>query len=397
MAASVRVLHVITDVAVGGAEMMLLKLASRSHKDRFTHAVVSLDGDGALVWRFRDAGIEVHALGLSPSRVRLAPLATLRARVRDFDPMVIQGWMYHGNLAGLLGRWLAGSRAALAWNIRQTLYDLGDEKRMTAAVIRAGAVLSRRPAAIVYNSAVSARQHEQFGYSPSRRQLIPNGFDCDALAPDPEARRRMRAGLGLRERDVVVGLVARFHPMKDHQTFVAAAARVAVAHAQARFLIVGRGVSAGDAGVVAAIDHAGLRDRTIVLEERHDIGELLNAIDIACLSSAWGEGFSNAIGEAMACGVPCVVTDVGDSAAIVAETGAVVAPRDPGALASAIGGLVSAGPERRRALGEAARRRIEGRFSLSAVVAQYEALYDVLVQRGAPVAQAQARMPVGDR
>jgi glycosyltransferase involved in cell wall biosynthesis len=397
MATSLRVLHVITGLAVGGAEMMLFKLASHTQGKRLSHAVVSLDRDGALVPRFREAGIDVVSLGLSMSPASLAAFTALRSRVREFDPAVIQGWMYHGNLASLAGRWLSRSRAALAWNIRQTLYDLGHEKRMTAAVIRSGALLSSRPDAIIYNSVTSARQHEQLGYESSRRQLIPNGFDCEAFAPHAEARARTRSALGLRERDVVVGLVARFHPMKDHRTFIGAAAQVAAAHPEARFLIVGRGVSSHDAGVVAAIEQNGLRDRSIVLEERHDVADIFNAADIACSSSAWGEGFSNAIGEAMACGVPCVVTDIGDSAAIVAESGIVVAPRNPGALASAIGELVAGGRERRHALGELARRRVVERFSLPTVVAQYESLYETLAQRGPLARRAPAQAPLEDR
>ena len=390
-------LHIVTDLALGGAEMMLLKLVSRSQPDRFTHSVVSLHSDGSLGPRFREARIEVQSLGMSARWPSVAPLVALRAQVRGFDPVVIQGWMYHGNLAGVIGRWLGGGRAALAWNIRQTLYNLGNEKQMTAAVIRAGAKLSRRPAAIIYNSATSAAQHEQFGYEQKSRMLIPNGFDCEAFAPDAEARARTRAVLGFRQNDVVVALVTRFHPMKDHRTFVAAAVQVAQAYPDARFLIVGRGVGAPDAGVIAALDRAGLRDRAVVLEERYDIAELFNAADIACSSSAWGEGFSNAVGEAMACGVPCVVTDIGDSAAIVADTGIAVPASNPAAMASAIGALVAAGPAGRRASGDAARVRVQQHFSLATVVAQYESLYEKLARNGAQGRRMLAQTPIEDR
>ena len=396
MQANVRVLHVIGDLAVAGAEMMLLKLASRSHGARFNHAVVTLDRDGALVPQFRNAGIDVHSLGWWRSRVRLASIAALRHHIRGFAPTVIQGWMYHGNLVAYGGRWLSSSHATLVWNIRQTLYDLDNEKRTTSAVIRVGAMLSRRPAAIIYNSATSARQHESFGYEASRHQLIPNGFDCDALAPDTEIRQRVRTTLGLREIDVVIGLVARFRPMKDHRNFVAAAARVAANHENVRFLVVGNGVTSTEAGIVAAIEQAGLRDKAIVLEERRDVRDLFNAMDVSCLSSAWGEGFPNVLGEAMACGVPCVATDIGDSSAIIGDTGRVVAPRDPAALAAAIGELVVAGREHRRALGAAARRRIEERYSIGSIVSQYEALYETLPQHPVAARKATAGMPAAD-
>ncbi|MEO8740958.1 MAG: glycosyltransferase [Casimicrobiaceae bacterium] len=391
---SMRVLHVTTGLDIGGAEMMLLKVISASDRERFTHAVVSLGPEGTLAPRFREAGLEVQSLGASPLRPRLG---ALRARIRAFDPALIQGWMYHGNVAATLGRGLARSRAALAWNIRQTLYDLRNEKRFTAGVIRTGALLSRLPDAIIYNSATSATQHEKLGYDPRRRKLLPNGFDCAAFAPDAEARARVRLQLGMFESDVVIGLVTRYHPMKDHMTFVAAAAHVAATHPQARFLLVGRDVSAPDAGIVAALDRAGLREKALVLDERDDMPDVYNALDIACSSSAWGEGFSNAIGEAMACGVPCVVTDVGDSAAIVAETGVAVPARDPKALAAAIGQFVAAGPERRQALGSAARQRIVEHYALPAIVADYEALYEALIRCDASTPRSPSPLPTTDR
>ena len=377
MPGSLHVLHVVTGLMIGGAEMMLLKFVTRSDRARFTHAVVSLGPEGTLTPRFREAGLEVHSLNASALRPRLAALC---ACIREFDPALIQGWMYHGNIAATLGRTLARSRAPVAWNIRQTLYDVRKEKRLTANFVRAGALLSRLPDAIIYNSATGAAQHEKFGYDARRRHLIPNGFDCVQFAPNVEARARVRVQLGMRDSDIVIGLLTRFHPMKDHATFVAAAARVAAIYPEARFLIVGRGVRAPETGILAAIANAGLRDRAVVLGEREDIPDMQSALDIACSSSAWGEGFSNAIGEAMACGVPCVVTDVGDSASIVAKTGLAVAPRDPAALAAAIGELVAAGAERRHALGVAARQRVVGHYALPAVVAQYETLYESLTE-----------------
>ena len=254
-------------------------------------------------------------------------------------------------------------------------------------MIRTGALLSRLPAAIIYNSETSALQHEQLGYDPRRRRVIPNGFDCALFAPDAQARARMRTQLGLRDSDVVIGLVTRFHPMKDHLSFVAAASQVAAQHADARFLLVGRGVRSAEAGILAALEAADIHERAMVLDEREDMPDVYNALDIACSSSAWGEGFSNAIGEAMACGVPCVVTDVGDSAIIVAQTGMVVPIHDPAALAAAIGRLVAGGAQLRLAMGAAARLRIEQNYALPTVVAQYEALYESFRSVAGPASQ----------
>lgn len=365
-------MHVISGLGVGGAENMLLKLVSAPGSPGIVHEVLSLDSGGPLLPRYLESGVTVHCLGLHRKRARPRHLAELRARIREFDPTVIHGWMYHANLTALLGRWWSGSNALVAWNIRQTIYDLKKEKRTTALVIRAGARLSRRPDAIVYNSATSAHQHEALGYDASTRTLLPNGFDCVKFAPDPATRDRVRQQLGLASDDVVVALVARYHPMKDHKTFVAAAATLARESPKIRFLIVGLGVSQPGAGILDALSSAGIRERAVVQEVQKDVSPMYKAADIACSSSAWGEGFSNAIGEAMACGLPCVVTDVGDSAILVGDTGRVVPPRDPEALAAALSSVLASDHV---ALGKAARRRIETNYSLGAVVTQYEEFY----------------------
>jgi glycosyltransferase involved in cell wall biosynthesis len=163
--------------------------------------------------------------------------------------------------------------------------------------------------------------------------------------------------------------------MKDHAGFLKAASLVARKHPEVRFLLVGTGVVKEQPALAQVIAEQHLQDRTFLLGERADIPRLTAALDIACSASAWGEGFSNVVGEAMACGVPCVVTEVGDSAYAVGQTGLVVPARNPQSLAQALSRLIEAGPEHRRQLGEAARRRVEKEFSLPAIVRRYEDLY----------------------
>jgi glycosyltransferase involved in cell wall biosynthesis len=169
--------------------------------------------------------------------------------------------------------------------------------------------------------------------------------------------------------------------MKDHVGFLKAAAMVVRSHPQTRFVLAGAGVSSKQPELVEAIQQAGLHDYVILLGERSDIPRLNNAFDIGCSASAWGEGFSNSIGEAMACGVPCVVTDVGDSAYIVADSGFVAPPRDPEALANALVRLIDMGPSGRQQLGTKARQRVETKFSLPAIVQSYENLYLTHLQK----------------
>jgi glycosyltransferase involved in cell wall biosynthesis len=377
-----RVMHVITGLSTGGAETMLLKLLSAASQ-RMEHVVVSLGDEGTIGPRIAALGVPVHCLGLkrnAPNPFRALSILPLAQRIA---PQLIQGWMYHGNLMASLAavalrktapRNVLGQKPVL-WNIRQTVYDLRRERWLTAKLIRQGARLSSGPAAIIYNSQTSASQHEELGYRAEKRVIIPNGFDCQVLRPDEAARKAVRAELGITDDTVLVGLVARYHPMKDHVGFLKAAALVVQSHPQTRFVLVGAGVSSTQPELAEGIQQNELGDRVILLRERSDIPRLNNAFDIGCSASAWGEGFSNSIGEAMACGVPCAVTNVGDSAYIVADTGFVAPPHAPEALAEAIGRLIEIGQPRRQQIGAKARKRIETEFSLSAIVEKYESLY----------------------
>lgn len=372
-----RVVFLITGLTTGGAEMMLLKLCSRLDRRCFAPSVISLSGLGAIGARLEALGIPVYTLGMHRSRPSLIGLMRLRKLISTLRPNLIQGWMYHGNLAACL----AAGRKPVVLGIRQSLYGLDKERVLTRWVIRLGAALSRYSCIIIYNSHTSARQHEAFGFDASRTHIIPNGFDTDTFQPDEKARVYVRSELGLNDNAILIGLIGRYHPMKDHRVFLNAAALLSREFSDARFLLAGFDVNAGNPALSATIAELGLSERVFLLGERNDISQLNAALDIACSTSAWGEGFANAVGEAMSCGVPCVVTDVGDSASIVGDTGRVVPPRDPVRLIMAWKSLIALGRNGRQALGMRARSRVIENFSLSTVVKRYEELYESVIVR----------------
>jgi glycosyltransferase involved in cell wall biosynthesis len=367
-----RILHVITGLNVGGAETMLCKLLSAS-SSAYEHCVVSLAPAGPVADRITSLGVPVYSLGLraaAPSPVRIWKLRSLARRIR---PDLIAGWMYHGNLmASFAGSAVPDAR--VLWGMRSSLSGLAHRRWRTAAVIWLGKRLSRQPDAIIYASHVARTQHEASGYYAGRSVVIPNGTDCTEFAPNESTRAEVRAELGLEDHSCVIGLVARRHPMKDHDGFLRAAAMVVRDEPTARFLLVGTGVTEGST-LSGLIQELGLKDRVLLLGERSDMPRITAALDIACSASAWGEAFSNAIGEAMACAVPCVVTDVGDSAYLLGDAGIVVPPSNTQAMANAIRRLISTGAAGRRQLGQKARRRIQENFSLPAVAARYEEFY----------------------
>jgi glycosyltransferase involved in cell wall biosynthesis len=367
-------MHIITGLDIGGAEMMLLKLLSAS-RECGQSMVVSLKDEGMIGPSIAKLGVPVECLHLRPSAPNPARFLPLVSLTRRFRPGVIQGWMPHGNLAASLTQYVSRIAAPVIWNVRMSLDVVGGEKLTTLGLIRIGAFLSRYPSAIIYNSISGARQHEKCGYRGAQSAVISNGFDCTVFRPDVDAHDRICEELGLESSAILVGLVARYHPMKDHAGFLKAASLLSMAHQDVRFLLVGKGLTPSQPELAKLTSELNLNAQVLFLGELSDIPRLTAALDVACSSSAWGEGFSNSIGEAMACGVPCVATDVGDSAYLVGDTGLIVSPRNPEALAHAIGQLLDAGSARRKELGMEARRRIESEFSLPKVARRYEEFY----------------------
>lgn len=372
------VLHIITGLNVGGAETMLARLVSHPvlHRDGARHEVLSLLPFGPIADRIRAAGVPVHTLGMRRSVP--GPLAIMRLAgvVRRVRPTLVQGWMYHGNLAATVGATLRFHRPAVLWNIRHSIADIDREPRMTRRVIGACARLSARPSSIIYNSRVAAAQHEALGFLSERSCIIGNGFDCDELSPDPGASARLRALFGIRAGPLVVAMVARAHPMKSPEVLAEAVVRARARGHDLHLLLVGRGMDQPPPAVARIIAEAIPPDRVTLSGERSDVPGWLPGVDILAVPSSWGEGFPNILGEAMACAVPAVATDVGDAAHVLERTGIIVPPGDPAAMAHAIERLVSLGPAGRIMLGRAARARAVSSFSIDRVATQYAVMYE---------------------
>ena len=367
------IVHVITELGSGGAERVLARLVIASTE--FHHIVVSLTDESGLAADLRGNGVEVITLGMRRSLPSPRALLRLAQIIRHAQPAAVQTWLYHADLIGLIATRLAGC-GKVAWNLRCSDMDLARYRWLTRLVLRLLVRLSTKPELILANSEAGRAWHAALGYRPRRWEIVPNGIDTGVFRPDSTARQRWRQRLGVADNAVLIGMVARRDPMKDHETMVAAAALAAHRSAALAFVFAGHGVTRNDPVLAHLADAVGAPVNLI--DECNDVPGLMAALDVAVLSSAFGEGFPNVVAEAMATGVPCVVTDVGDAASIVGETGHVVPPRSPEALAQAILTLVSDAPLRAR-LGAAARRRVLESFNLATAVARYEALWASLI------------------
>lgn len=377
----IAVTHVIAGLELGGAEMMLYKLLSSIDRARFDPTVISLSTLGPLAERIAGLGIGVSALGMPRGRVGARSLGRLARGLRARGPRVVHTWMYHADLlGGALAR--ATGEARVIWGVRGSL-DRRLSKRSSLLTARACALSSRwLPDRIVSCSQRLAELHVELGYDASRMTVIPNGFDLSWFKPEPPLRALTRERMGVARDELLVGTIGRFDPQKDHRTFLSAAGALARSRPDVSFVMCGPGVDAANVQLGGWIEEAGVADRCRLLGAVQDTRGVLNALDVLVCSSAFGEGFPNVLGEGMACGLPCVTTDVGDAAMIVADTSRVVSPGDPPALARAIAADLSQPRAARAAQAVAARARIADRFELGTVARTFEDLYtEVLAER----------------
>jgi len=356
---------------------VLTDLIAQSDRARFEPEVISLLPRDAMSEDLEALGVPVFHAGLRRDPATFIRWAQLAVHLRRRRPDLVHTWMYHGDVLGGLTARLVGT-APIVWHLHHSTLDFERFRPTTRGLAAVAAPLSHRLPARIIACAESARSlHVERGYDPSRMVVIRNGVDTDRFRPrpDPSDRRSLVDELGLREPVRLVGLAARYHPQKDHLNFVAAARRLAERRDDVDLVLCGRGVTADRPGLEEAAKHP----RIHLLGERRDLDRLLPQLDVSTLSSAAGEACSLTLLESQACGVPCVTTDVGDSAYLVRGSGRVVPPRDPDALAAAWDALLALSPPDRRDLGRSARARVEAEFSLVRVARAVEAEYEPLL------------------
>ena len=379
------VVHIISGLGQGGAETVLYRLL-QSSGPLLRHIVVSLTDEGIYGERLREMGVPVHVVSFRGLTGPVTGLWRLRQLLRQLQPNVVQTWMYHADLFGGLAARLAGCRH-VAWGIRNSGADLHHASRSALLAARLCASLSGRvPQAIVACAHDAAQRHREWGYRADRMLVIPNGYDLSRWQADPAARGPVRQEWGVDADELVLGFVARWNPLKDHENLFAALALLRQRGARPRCVLVGPGMQEENAELRQVLERHGVRDQVMLLGPRDDVPRLVNGLDFHVLSSR-AEGFPNVVAETMAAGVPAVVTDAGDARFIVGETGWVVPVRQPPALADALASaLACLGTPDYVRRAQAARLRVQECFSLQAMTSAYEGLWRTMMRDAHPVA-----------
>ena len=368
-----RVVHIIAGLATGGAEMMLKRLVESDPANISSTVVVSLTALGTIGESLRAKGGRVHALGMSSLLDFPMTLWRLIRLIRQYRPAIVQTWMYHADLLGGLAARLAGNQHVI-WGVRTT--DIQASSSFATVIVRwfCARLSCWVPSAIICAAEASRQSHIAVGYDPKRMMVVPNGYDFSWLQASDDERHSLREQYGIRQNQVVIGSLGRFHPDKGQENFVRAAGLVAAQYSQLRFLMVGRGLDWDNVQLVDWIVSTGFKDRFLLLGERKDVPRCLAAMDVFCLHSRT-EGFPNVLAEAMAMGLPCITTDVGDAAMLLGDAGIIVSKGDSAELARGLGALLALAQDERLALGWRAKARVKAGFSMERARERFEEIY----------------------
>ena len=330
-----RVVHVIVSLYDGGAQAVLFSLLT--HENSHEHVVISLTNQGKYSGPIRDMGVPVHHLDMPLGRLSWSGLRRLRMLIREARPDVVQTWMYHSDLLGGLIARLAGIKN-IVWGIHHSTLDNKGTSRSTRLVVKLLSMLSRYvPKRIISCSRRALEVHVAAGYGRSKMVFIGNGYDLQRFQPIAGSLDSLPLTPDATNNRIVFATIARWNPQKDQRNLIDACQLLVEQGAPAFVcLLIGPDVDNGNSDLVSYIKQHNLQNNVLLCGSTTDVPLVMNAIDFHVLPSAFGEAFPNVVAEAMSCGTPCIVTDVGDAAEMVSDTGWVVPPRNPVALAVAI-------------------------------------------------------------
>jgi len=329
----ISILLLVRSLEAGGAERQLVELARGLQRRGYRVTVATFYKKGPLLDDLEKARVPLIDLRKGGRWDLAGFLVRTALAIRKSRPAVIYSFLGGANIIASLDRWFVPP-TKLVWSIRASNMDLRRYDWLHGLAYWVECRLSRTADLIISNSRAGRDFAVEHGFPEDRIHVVPNGVDTDRFKPDADLRQRQRAAWGLSDEHIAVGVLARLDPMKGHGVFLKAAAKIVRQRSRLRIFVVGAGPEEDRLKRQAA--RLGL-ERTMRFTGPSETPEAaLNALDICCSPSEFGEGFSNSIAEAMACGVPCVVTDVGDSARIVGDAGEVVPPSDSRALGEAI-------------------------------------------------------------
>ncbi len=371
----IKIAHISTGLETGGAEVQLVRLLEKFDKTKFEMIVISLDKETYLADKIRDElKIPVYSLCLKQNPLNIKKAYKL---LKAFNPDVIHGTMYEGGVVGTLFNKFLPNKPPVIWTVHEGLEHYRTELFRKQVQLRIWGLISNLPDCMMYVSHLNCEQHLNWGFKNKKALVMTNGVDTQTFKPNPVARQKIREELNIPQDAFVIGITARFHAVKNHVGFLRAAALLHKTHPDVHFVMAGTDIDNSNTALTEIINTNNLQANVHMLGNREDIPDIVNAYDVAALTSL-GEAFPLTLGEAMATAVPCVATNVGDNKFIIKDTGRVVAVNDDQALTSAWQELVEMDKREFKTLGKAALQRALDNFTLKEQVQAHETLYETL-------------------
>lgn len=365
----------ITSLETGGAQFVLQRLIQFWQDPADSHRVICLGGEAPLAGRLRTMGVAVECLNLPSNIGALGSLPRIAGAIRAAKPDLVQTWLYHADLLGSLAAHRAGVKSVV-WGVHHTLSGADSLRSSTWPILYSLVLLARfLPVRIITCAESALRSHASFGYPMGKMLCIPNGIDTSEFKPDAKAAASLRDELGLPGSCVLIGMFARFHPQKDHLTLLRAMRIAMGRHPELHMVLSGAGITQDNPHFQEVMVAAGVSSRVHLLGPRNDMPRLHAAVDLVTLSAAFGEAMPLTLAEGMACATPCVSTDVGDAAHLLAGTGRLVPARNPEALAEAWLETLELPRQKRLELGRQARSRVVAAYDVRGMAAAYRKLY----------------------
>lgn len=366
-------IHIISSLNIGGAETMLLRLIRHKQEIVKSTTVISLTENGEIGKIMEEMGVNVVCLKMRNWFSILYALIKLKKIIQNEKPAIIHTWMYHANILGGIAAYFAKNQNII-WSIRRSEYT-SKESFSTFIVMKIGAMLSSIiPKVIVHVAESGLKNHQKYGYKSNNTLVIPNGFDLKKLKHDQITRKKIRNELSLNDDQILIGCVGRFHVSKGYETLIASSVNVSKLHKNVKYLLIGRNMNNQNSILMELINKSGLPENFILVGERLNIHEYMNAMDIFCLSSIT-EGFPNVVGEAMASSLPCVATCVGDVVKITGDNAILVQPKNKDSLSKGLCEMLDMNIEKRKRMGSKGRKKIETDYPINLICEKYYNLY----------------------
>lgn len=372
----VKVTHIITSLNSGGAESMLYKLLKYSNSNEYTNEVICLLDKGIYGEKIEKMGIKVTVLNLNKGNI-IGALYKARRVCEKSD--IVNSWLYHSDLVGFfISKVLL--RKKLIWNVRHSNLDKSANKKTTLLIVKLNARLSRYVDCITYNSNKAKYVHNKIGYTGNRNVVLSNGFELNKFTINNLSRKKLRKNFDIHDSEKVLITVGRWDPQKDYDNLLKSLGILRQNNINFRLIMVGTNLDWKNIALKKLIERYNLAENVLLLGRQGNIPELLSVADIY-VSSSLGESFSNSIGEAMACQLPCIVTDVGDSAIIVGDCGEIVPSQNSEELSNELSYYIKMDNENLQRIGKKARKRVVENYDIINIVKLFEINYTNTIRR----------------